>query len=432
MKTITKSISLVLVVALLAGASCMAQPAPPVNLKPGDKAPDFTLQASDGQAYQLAQFAGKRFVAVCWFPRAGSQGAKIQCASLQAAMAKVPADKVQVFGCSTAALDVTTVFGQDGKYSFPVLADASHAVAKAYGCLRPDGLGERWTFLIDDKGVVLAIKKDIAAETQGAELLQMLVDKDLLPKTAGVTAIAPVPQLVPGAKFTVKFPEMPPTLYDLWNKQSIAPAMTVFLPRNYDPQRKHPLLLFLNGGDGGDAANPGVARALSEEQDFICVILPLFKESIDPNAPANTPPLIIIRDADGKYAWSLYRTMLAKLDEMVPNIDPAHRILGGFSNGAHMTGELIDQSDGEVARLFSAFFMVEGGGRTQRYDLIKGKPLMLLIGRSLDLPRFQEIGNAAKTAGVKLTVHEMPGVGHAFPASEYPAVREWLHGPAME
>ena len=46
--------------------------------------------------------------------------------------------------------------------------------------------------------------------------------------------------------------------------------------------------------------------------------------------------------------WSLYKTMLAKLDQTVPNIDPAHRVLGGFSNGAHTTAGLIDQSDGEL------------------------------------------------------------------------------------
>lgn len=238
------------------------------------------------------------------------------------------------------------------------------------------------------------------------------------------------PALAPGAKFTVKFPEMPPTLYDLWNKQTIAPAMTVFLPRNYDPQRKHPLLIFLNGWDGGDAANPGVARALTEERDFVCVILPLFRESIEPVAPTNAPS-IIIQDADGKYAWPLYKTMLARLYELVPNIDPAHRVLGGFSNGAHMTGELIDQSDGEVARLFFAFFTVEGGGRTQRFDLIKGKPFLMVSSNAKSAPRAKEICDAAKAAGACATLLVVDVGKHDFPVSAYPAVREWLRGPAM-
>ena len=48
------------------------------------------------------------------------------------------------------------------------------------------------------------------------------------------------PQLGPGRWFTITFPEMPPTLFDLWNKKTDPTQMTVFLPHNYDPQRQHP------------------------------------------------------------------------------------------------------------------------------------------------------------------------------------------------
>jgi hypothetical protein len=65
--------------------------------------------------------------------------------------------------------------------------------------------------------------------------------------------------------------------------------------------------------------------------------------------------------------------MLARLDEVVPNIDPEHQVLGGFSNGATATQGLIDQSDGEAAGRFSAFFFVGGGGRLQRVDLLRGQ-----------------------------------------------------------
>jgi predicted peptidase len=217
---------------------------------------------------------------------------------------------------------------------------------------------------------------------------------------------------------------MPPTLFDLWNTKTTEPAMTVFLPRNYDPQRKFPLLIFLNGWDGGEATNPGVARALSEEQDFVCVAMPLFKESLDPSAPANTRA-IIIQDADGRFAWPLYKTMLARLDALVPNIDPAHRVLGGFSNGAHMTGALLNQSDGEVARFFSAFFLVDGGGGFRSFDLLKDKPLLMVCGVWRPNP------DPPLAAGVKLTIYRMAVAKHAFPETEYRAVREWLCGPAL-
>jgi peroxiredoxin Q/BCP len=432
MKTLALSFALIIVASLTLVAVSTCQPAPPVSLKPGDTAPNLKLQGSDGKTYDLAQFRGVKAVAICWFPRAGSQGAKNQCAALEAAMPQIPRDKLQVFGCSTAALDVTTAFAQQGNYSFPVLSDADTTAAKAWGCLRPSGLSERYTYLIDDKGRILAVNRSTTPQTQGQDLLKMLADAGLVKADAAADVPAPPPPLKPGSLFTVKFSDMPPTLFDLLNKQSLEAAMTVFLPRNYDPQRKHPLLIFLNGGDGGKGDNPGVGRALSEEQDFVCVSMPLFKKDIDPADPANTAPLIVIRDQDGRFAWPLYRTMLAKLDEIVPNIDPAHRIIGGFSNGAHMTGELIDQSDGEIARRFSAFLLVEGGGRTQRYDLIKGKPFLMVSSSAKSRPRAQEICDAAKAAGAEATLVSVDVGKHDFPLSAYPAVRQWLRGPGMQ
>ena len=45
----------------------------PVELKPGDAAPDFTLPGSDGRTYRLKDLAG-RPVVVAWFPKAFTGG----------------------------------------------------------------------------------------------------------------------------------------------------------------------------------------------------------------------------------------------------------------------------------------------------------------------------------------------------------------------
>lgn len=244
----------------------------------------------------------------------------------------------------------------------------------------------------------------------------------LFPVTGAPAAEAPPMKLVPGAAFTIPFPELPPPFYALYQNKDVKTRMTVFLPRNYDPARKHPLLIFLGGGDGGDAGNPGVARALSEERDFICVALPLFREKVPPKEPGNDRARILLQEADAKYAWPFYKQMLAKLEAAVPNIDPARRVLGGFSNGAHMTAYLINQTDGEAAARFSAFILGDGGGGLKRFDLLKGKPLLEVCGLWRPKPE------KANEAGVKLTIHIMAERKHAFPASEYPVVRAWLRG----
>ena len=43
------------------------------ELKVGDVAPDFTLQASDGQTYTLSKLKGKTVV-LAWFPKAFTAG----------------------------------------------------------------------------------------------------------------------------------------------------------------------------------------------------------------------------------------------------------------------------------------------------------------------------------------------------------------------
>jgi predicted esterase len=135
---------------------------------------------------------------------------------------------------------------------------------------------------------------------------------------------------------------------------------------------------------------------------------------------------------DGRQMWPGFKTMLTKLEEIVPNIDPAHRILGGFSNGAHATASLIDESDGEITRRFSAFLFVEGGGKLQHYELLKDKPFLMVSSNAKSRPRAQQICDAAKAAGAKATLVVEDVGKHDFPTSAYPAVRQWLRGPAME
>jgi len=54
--------------AVLTGCAASAD-----DLKVGDRAPDFTLQASDGKTYPLSALRG-RAVVLSWFPKAFTAG----------------------------------------------------------------------------------------------------------------------------------------------------------------------------------------------------------------------------------------------------------------------------------------------------------------------------------------------------------------------
>ena len=44
------------------------------DLKPGDPAPPFELQGSDGRTYRLADYKGKQAVVLAWFAKAFTGG----------------------------------------------------------------------------------------------------------------------------------------------------------------------------------------------------------------------------------------------------------------------------------------------------------------------------------------------------------------------
>lgn len=59
---------------LAIAALSTAQEQPEVTLKPGDKAPEFSMTGSDGRTHTLAQHAGKQAVVIAWFPKAFTGG----------------------------------------------------------------------------------------------------------------------------------------------------------------------------------------------------------------------------------------------------------------------------------------------------------------------------------------------------------------------
>jgi len=62
------TVSAVLGLALAGGSVSAAE------LKPGDEAPAFSLQGSDGKTYDLKDYKGKQVVVLAWFPKAFTGG----------------------------------------------------------------------------------------------------------------------------------------------------------------------------------------------------------------------------------------------------------------------------------------------------------------------------------------------------------------------
>ena len=130
-------------------------------LKPGDKAPDFTLLDQNGETVKLSKLIKERKAKtlIYFYPKADTPGCTTQACGLRDARSEI-GDTV-VLGISPDKPAAQAKF--DTKYSlgFPLLSDVDHAVAEAYGAWGEKSMyGKKYmgiirsAFLVDEKGKI--------------------------------------------------------------------------------------------------------------------------------------------------------------------------------------------------------------------------------------------------------------------------------------
>jgi peroxiredoxin Q/BCP len=158
-------IAIVVAAAVALGASAAKAAEPKV----GDKAPDFTLKASDGNTYKLSDFQGKQPVVIAWFPKAFTGGCTKECKSFAANSQALKGTKAAYFTASTDDVETNTKFADSLSADYPILSDPTKETAKAYGVVHEGRqVPERWTFYIDKDGVIREIDKGVQSRTESA------------------------------------------------------------------------------------------------------------------------------------------------------------------------------------------------------------------------------------------------------------------------
>ena len=147
-------------------------------LKPGDKAPAFTLLDQDGNKIKLSDFKGRK-VLVYFYPKADTPGCTKQACGLRDVMPKV-GDTV-VLGVSPDKPAKQKKF--DDKYSlgFPLLADEDHSVAEVFDVWTEKSMyGRKYmgilrsAFLIDEKGKIAEAWYKISPQDTATNLLKAI------------------------------------------------------------------------------------------------------------------------------------------------------------------------------------------------------------------------------------------------------------------
>lgn len=129
-----------------------------LEVKVGDKAPDFTLPSQMGDNVTLSEYLGKKNVVLYFYPKDETPGCIREACSFRDSYQELTSLNAEVLGVSGQSVESHKSFATHYGLPFLLLADEENKVRKLYGV--PSTLGllpGRVTYIIDKKGVVRQI-----------------------------------------------------------------------------------------------------------------------------------------------------------------------------------------------------------------------------------------------------------------------------------
>ena len=141
------------------------------------KAPDFTLQSSDGTAVSLQQFAGSWLV-LYFYPKDDTPGCTVEACSLRDARDELSELGAHVVGVSRDDSASHEQFSDKHKLRFTLLSDPDHTVMDAYGAWGKKMFGVegvlRKTIIIDPDGMVVKVYGRVTPAGHGEQIVAEL------------------------------------------------------------------------------------------------------------------------------------------------------------------------------------------------------------------------------------------------------------------
>jgi len=128
-------------------------------IKKGDKAPEFTLRASDTSEVSLNQFQGEN-VLLLFFPLAFTGVCTEELCSIRDDIATYNNMNAKVLGISVDSPFTLAKFKESLNLKYALLSDFNKVVSRAYGALYEDfvldmkGVSKRSAFVIDKNGII--------------------------------------------------------------------------------------------------------------------------------------------------------------------------------------------------------------------------------------------------------------------------------------
>ncbi|MEZ6061062.1 MAG: thioredoxin-dependent thiol peroxidase [Planctomycetaceae bacterium] len=149
-------------------------------IEAGQKAPAFSLKATDGSTVRLSELKGQPVV-LYFYPKDDTPGCTAEACAFRDRTKELTALGAKVFGVSPDDVDSHRKFTDKFQLNFPLLADTDHKVAEKYGAWREKNrygkkfMGiQRSTFVIDADGRVAKVWKAVRVDGHDAKVLEAL------------------------------------------------------------------------------------------------------------------------------------------------------------------------------------------------------------------------------------------------------------------
>lgn len=149
-----------------------------MNLKAGDKAPDFTGKDQDGKPVKLSDFLGKKVV-LYFYPKDNTPGCTAQACDLRDNYNRLLESNYQVLGVSADDEKSHQKFIRKYNLPFPLMADTDKKINELYGVWQEKSMfGRKYmgtvrtTFVIDEKGVISEIIEKVKTEEHSKQILK--------------------------------------------------------------------------------------------------------------------------------------------------------------------------------------------------------------------------------------------------------------------
>jgi peroxiredoxin Q/BCP len=148
------------------------------TLKPGVKAPKFSIVTSDGSVFALKDYAGKK-VALYFYPKDDTPGCTKEAIAFSKDMAKFKRAGAVVVGVSRDSADKHRKFKEKHDLKVILGSDEDGKILEKYGVWIEKSLYgrkfmgiERTTFLIDEKGIIRRIWPKVKVAGHAEEVLE--------------------------------------------------------------------------------------------------------------------------------------------------------------------------------------------------------------------------------------------------------------------